>query len=69
MYYFYKLMWYIRLCLKGERFPSGVVHPDDMLVQWLVSRHEFLLPLDCDCYFDVIEYGVTEDILDTLRTF
>jgi len=59
MYYFYKLMWYSRLCFRGERFPEGIVAVGEDIIAWLVRHHEFLIPLDSECYFEVIEHRLT----------
>ncbi|CAG9310317.1 unnamed protein product [Blepharisma stoltei] len=53
-YFAYKLMWYYRLCIKGETFPSGRIHPDLMqkvinsIVEWLLKRKHLATLLDID---------------------
>ena len=36
LYFTYKLLWYFRLCLLGETFPSGKILPE--MVNFVISR-------------------------------
>lgn len=62
LYFNYKLLWYFRLCLRGETFPSGKILPEliqeviGKVVSWLLKRKhlENLLNMDSIVALNVV---------------
>jgi hypothetical protein len=60
LYFTYKLLWYYRLCLKGETFPNGKVLPEMRkimiigIVKWLLKRKHFFTLMQNDSFITLM---------------
>jgi len=77
----HKLMWYVRLCLLGRQFPSGMIPDKDWsvvildIVDWLMTEEilKTLLYFDSKIYFEclaiVFEDGQQANIIDNQEPY
>lgn len=56
LYFTYKLLWYYRLCIRGETFPNGKVLPEMRkimiigIIKWILKRKHFLHLMQNDSF-------------------
>lgn len=75
LYFTYKLLWFYRLCLKGETFPNGKILPEMHkfviagIVKWLLNRSHLLSLLQMDSFvtllvvWDVFEESLPKEVI------
>lgn len=75
LYFTYKLLWFYRLCLKGETFPNGKILPEmhkfviSGIVKWLLNRNHLLSLLQMDSFvtllvvWEIFEESLPKEII------